>query len=174
MSSINLTKKELAELAGYTYRRLYDIDAGLPQDQKFFVKSETEKNKYSLSMFIQRWVAYNVGQEAHTDVSLEDARTIHEQVKTEKTQLEVARLRGELVDREEMHRVWATALNALVQNLLRLPSKISQQIFMLDNMDLVVGIIDKEIRDVLTSFSKEPLPEETEAEQEGTEKDGEE
>lgn len=52
------TKKELAQIAGYTYRRLYDIDLSLPQEKKLFVKGDG--GKYDLAVFVQRWVNYNV------------------------------------------------------------------------------------------------------------------
>ena len=49
MSGIYLTKKELATIAGYTYRRLHDIDMGLPDGKKLFVKGEG--GKYDLALF---------------------------------------------------------------------------------------------------------------------------
>lgn len=155
---IALTKKELASVAGYTYRRLYDIDAGLPDDKKLFIKSEG--GKYDLALFVQRWVDYNVSRDTGDDLSLEEAKAIHEQVKIEKTQLEVAKMRGELVDVAEVRRLWANVANTVVQNMMRLPSKIGQQVFMVEKMDVVIGIIDKEIRDCLVRIAETPLPNE--------------
>ncbi|MBR6224322.1 MAG: hypothetical protein IKR02_01210, partial [Firmicutes bacterium] len=57
----SMTKKELATIAGYTYRRLYDIDRDQPPDRKLFV--ESEGGKYDLAVFVQRWVEYNVQNE---------------------------------------------------------------------------------------------------------------
>lgn len=54
------TKKELAQIAGYTYRRLYDIDLSLPQEKKLFVKGDG--GKYDLAVFVQRWVNYKCGK----------------------------------------------------------------------------------------------------------------
>lgn len=170
--NITLTKKEIATLAGYSYRRLYDIDAGLPADKKLFIISEG--GKYDLALFIQRWVAYNVDREAGDDLSLDDARAIHEQVKIDKTRLEVARMRGELVDVNDVQRLWANVANTVVQNMIRLPSKIAQQVYMIDNMDLVMGIIDKEIRDVLTAIAETPLPDDARMEDAEEETDEEE
>ena len=158
---ISLTKKELATVAGYTYRRLYDIDAGLPKEKKLFIKGEG--GKYDLALFVQRWVEYNVSREATgDDISLEEAKAIHEQVKIEKTQLEVAKMRGELVDVNEVRRLWGSIANTVVQNLMRLPSKVGQQVYMVDNIELVNGIIEKEIRDCLTCIADTPLPGESE------------
>lgn len=154
--AIELTKKEIATAAGYSYHRLHEIDRDLPNDKKLFV--QTESGKYDLAMFIQRWVAYNVGKNTRTEMSLEDAKAIHEQVKIEKTQLQVDRMRGILVDVNDVRRLWGNVVNTVVQNMIRLPSKIAGQVFMVDNMDIVSGIIDKEIRDVLNIIADTPLP----------------
>lgn len=45
-----LTKKQLAEASGYSYRRLHDIDMELPEKEKLFVKSEG--GKYDLALFV--------------------------------------------------------------------------------------------------------------------------
>lgn len=155
---VTLTKKELATAAGYSYRRLYDIDAELPKGKKLFEKCED--GKYDLAAFVQRWVEYNLNRKQGEEISLEEAKTIHEQVKIEKAQLEVARMRGELVDVNEVRQLWGNVANTVVQNMIRLPGKIAQQVFLLDNMELVTGIIDKEIRDVLVDISETPLPNE--------------
>lgn len=157
-SGISLTKKELATISGYTYRRLFDIDAELPSDKKLFIK--TESGGFDLALFVRHWVDYNVNNTNTDDISLEAAKAVHEQVKIEKTQLEVAKMRGELVDINEVRRIWGNVANTVVQNMLRLPTKIAQQIYMLENIDLVIGIIDKEIRDGLENIANTPLPEE--------------
>lgn len=138
---MDLTKKEIAEAAGYSYRRLHDIDIDLPSGKKLFVP--TENGKYDLTAFIQHWVDYHVGKSASTDLSLEDAKAIHEQVKIEKTQLEVDRMRGALVDVNEVRRLWGTVANTVMQNMMRLPNKIAGQVYMLDSIELVSGIIEK-------------------------------
>ena len=61
MATIWLTKKELASISGYSYRRLHDIDAGLPANGKLFVAGEN--GKYDLALFVQRWVRYNIDAE---------------------------------------------------------------------------------------------------------------
>lgn len=153
---VELTKKELATIAGYTYRRLHDIDMGLPDGKKLFVKGEG--GKYDLAIFVQRWVQYNVDHEAGDDQSLDEAKTRHEIVKTRKTELEVARLEGRLVDVQDIRRLWGSVANTVMQNMLRLPSKIAPRLVMIKDAEIIAGIIDTEVRDVLTSISETPLP----------------
>lgn len=169
---IYLTKKELATIAGYTYRRLHDIDMGLPEDGKLFVKGEG--GKYDLALFVQRWVRYNVDNETGDDQTLDEVKARHEIVKTRKTELEVARLEGKLVDVYEIRRLWGGVANTVMQNMLRLPSKVSPRLVMMKDSEMIAGIIDQEIRDTLTLISETPLPVETAAEDTDDEEESEE
>lgn len=153
---IYLTKKELATVAGYTYRRLHDIDMGLPEDGKLFVKGEG--GKYDLALFVQRWVRYNVDNETGDDQTLDEVKARHEIVKTRKTELEVARLEGKLVDVYEIRRLWGGVANTVMQNMLRLPSKVSPRLVMMKDVEMIASIIDGEIRDTLMQISETPLP----------------
>lgn len=168
---IFLTKKELATIAGYTYRRLHDIDMSLPENGKLFVKGEG--GKYDLALFVQRWVKYNVDNETDTEQSLDDAKMRHELVKTRKTELEVAKLEGRLVDVYEIRRIWGGVANTIMQNMIRLPSKVAPRLIMVGNVDLISGILDEEIRTVLNGIADTPLPAEA-AEETSEEEDDEE
>lgn len=156
MSGIFLTKKELATIAGYTYRRLHDIDMGLPDGKKLFVKGEG--GKYDLALFVQRWVKYNVDNEAGDDQTLDEVKAKHEIVKTRKTELEVARLEGSLVDVNEIKKLWGGVANTAMQNMLRIPSKVSPLLVMMDDVEHIASILDNEIRATLTQISETPLP----------------
>ena len=163
MMSTEGTKKELASIAGYTYRRLYDIDMGLPENGKLFVKGEG--GKYDLAIFVQRWVKYNIDAETADEKTLDEVKAIHEKVKTRKTELEVAHLEGKLVDVQEVQKLWANVVHTATQNLLRLPSKIAPQITMMDNVETISAIIDAEVRSTLETLADTPLPEEADAQQ---------
>lgn len=156
MSGIYLTKKELATIAGYTYRRLHDIDMGLPDGKKLFVKGEG--GKYDLALFVQRWVKYNVDNEAGDDQTLDEVKAKHEIVKTRKTELEVARLEGSLVDVNEIKKLWGGVANTVMQNMLRIPSKVSPLLVMMKDVEHIASILDNEIRETLTQISETPLP----------------
>lgn len=156
MSGIYLTKKELATIAGYTYRRLHDIDMGLPDGKKLFVKGEG--GKYDLALFVQRWVKYNVDNEAGDDQTLDEVKAKHEIVKTRKTELEVAKLEGSLVDVNEIKKLWGGVANTVMQNMLRIPSKVSPLLVMMKDVEHIASILDNEIREMLTQISETPLP----------------
>lgn len=170
---VSMTKKELATIAGYTYRRLYDIDRDLPEGKKLFVSGEG--GKYDLSIFVQKWVEYNVATESSVSYDLDEVKAKHEVVKTQKTELEVARMRGQLIDVQDVRRLWGDIANTVTQNMLHLPSKLAPMLQMLDNVEVISSIINEEIRKTLIGISETPLPdyaaegkeEEDEGEEEG-------
>lgn len=153
---IGMTKKALADAAGYTYRRLYDIDAKLPDDEKLFVPCS--EGKYDLSLFIQRWLEYNLKQERGEEETLEDVKTRHERIKAEKSELEVKKMRGELLDAAEVVKLWGDIITGCKQNLLRLPSAIAPMVAGMENIEAIVGIMDAEIRRELEQIANTPLP----------------
>lgn len=169
-----MTKKELASIAGYTYRRLYDIDRDLPDGKKLFVKSED--GKYDLAIFVQKWVDYNVASEVSDDwQDLDLVKAKHEVVKTQKTELEVAKMRGQLIDVQDVRRLWGDIVNTVMQNMIHLPSKIAPMVLMMDNVEIVSNIIDEEIRKILTAIAETPLPDYAadETEEDEEDEDGE-
>lgn len=152
----SLTKKELATVAGYTYRRLHDIDMSLPEGKKLFVPSPD--GKYDLPTFVQHWVQYIVSREQSDADDLDAVKAKHEVVKTQKTALEVARLRGQLVDVQDMKRLWGDVANTVMHNFLHLPHKIAPLLKMMDSTEQIANIIDEEVRAILETIADTPLP----------------
>lgn len=168
----SMTKKQLAEVAGYSYRRLHDIDRDLPEGKKLFVQSEG--GKYDLAIFVQKWVEYNVASETCDNLDLDMVKAKHEVIKTQKTELEVARIRGQLIDVQDARKLWGDIANSVTQNLIHLPEKVAPMLQMLDNVEVISSIIDTEIRKVLEAIADTPLPDYAaekngESEEEGSE-----
>lgn len=153
---MELTKKELANIAGYSYRRLYDLDRDLPPEKKLFV--EGESGKYNLSTFVQRWVDYKVSTATDGIEDLDTVKARHETVKIEKTELEVARMRGALIDLQDVKKLWGDIANTVMQNMLHLPSKVAPMLRMMDNTEMIANTIDAEIRKALNDIANTPLP----------------
>lgn len=153
---ITLTKKQLADAAGYTSRRLRDIDNALPEGHKLF--EQAEDGKYSLSAFVRNWVEYNVNKDDTAGKTLEEVKAEHEVVKKRKTELEVQEMEGRLVDVNLVQRLWANVAHTIMQNMIRLPSKIAVQVQMMQSTDAISAIIDAEIRTVLNALAETPLP----------------
>lgn len=161
----SMTKKELANIAGYTYRRLYDIDRNLPEGKKLFV--ESEDGKYDLAIFVQKWVEYNIANETKgSPPDLDEIKAKHEAIKAEKTQLEVDKMRGQLIDVQDARRLWGDIANTVTQSLTHLPSKIAPMVHMMDNIEAIASVIDEEIRKILNEIADTPLPDYAAAERE--------
>lgn len=174
MMGISMTKKELAAIAGYTHRRLYDIDRDLPEGKKLFVKGEGEK--YDLAIFVQKWVEYNVARKtAGNSSDLDSMKARHEIIKAEKTQLEVDRMRGRLVDVQDVRLLWGNIANTVTKNLIHMPDKIAPMLLMVDSTEKIASVIDEEIRKILNEIADTPLPDYAEAEKKESEEgeDGE-
>jgi len=152
-----MTKKELADVVGYTYRRIYEIDAQLPNEAKLYVK--TEGNRYDLAIFVQRWVQYNINKEIGGDTSLEEVKALHEGVKMEKSKIELAKMRGDVVSIQDIHRIWGDIATTVMQHMIHLPSKVAPMVVMMDNVGAISSIIDREVRAALTMIAETPLPE---------------
>ena len=156
--AIYLTKKDLADAAGYSYRQLQNIDKVMPENKKLFRKGEG--GKYDLAFFVQQWVAYNLDQELGGDTDdLDAVKARHERIKTRKTKLEVRRMEGRLVDVQDVRRLWSDIANTVKQSLLHLPSTIAPMIQGMDNIEVINNIIYGEISNALTALADTPLPE---------------
>lgn len=157
MTHEGLTKKELSTLAGYSYRRLHDIDMSMPDSKKLFVR--LDNGKYDPAIFVQRWVKYNIDNSTNTDQTLDEVRASHELVKKRKTELQVAQMEGRLVDVMEIRCLWGNIISTAMNNLLRMPNAIAPQLVMQKNTELIASIIDTAVRDTLTQIADTPLPE---------------
>lgn len=155
---IALTKKQLASVAGYTYRRLHDIDMDLPGNKKLFVASEDDPKKFDLALFVQRWVAYNKDTAEEENEELSVVKAQHERVKKEKTELEVARMKGEYVEIAEVQRLWGNLATIVRGRFVNLARKVAPSLVMIDNPDRIEAIIDRDVRDALTMIANTPLP----------------
>lgn len=154
------TQKELAELIGYTPRRIRDINAALAEDKKFFVTCED--GKYDVKIFVKRWIDYVLYQALDGVSDLDAVKAEHEIVKKEKTEIEVAKMKGDLVDAQEVMRLWGSIANTVMQNMLHLPTKLAPMVIGLTNQNVIAEIMEKEIRIVLEAIADTPVEEESE------------
>lgn len=156
--AIALTKKELASVAGYTYRRLYDIDMDLPPNKKLFVPSVDEPKKFDLALFVQRWVEYNKDTGDEEIGELKVVKAQHELVKKEKTEIEVARMKGEFVEINEVARLWSNLAAIVRSRFVNLARKVAPSLVMMESPDAIEAIIDRDVRDALSMIANTPLP----------------
>lgn len=154
------TKQELAELTGITYRQLFNINKKLAEedaDKALFVQGEDPK-KCDLAMFVRRWVDYNVEKATVDTGDLDAVKAQHEAVKMRKTQLEVEKMEGAMVDVQDVRKLWGDLANTIMQGMIHLPSTLAPMVRGMENIEVINNVIDTEIRKVLESLSETPLP----------------
>lgn len=154
---IALTKRELANIAGYTYQRLHQINRDLPPEKQLFVQSGDGK-KYDLAMFVQRWVDYNTGRAETESEELSVVKARHEAIKMEKTGLEVARMKGEYVSIEVLAPIWTHIAATVAERFNSLPQKIAPSLVMIGDPEIIAEKIEREIRDAQSLLARMPLP----------------
>lgn len=154
-----LTKKELAALAGYSYRRLHDIDMELPKEAKLFIRSDDNDKKYDAAIFVQRWVAYNTRISEEESEELSTIKAKHEAVKMEKTKIEVARLKGEFVSINELAPIWSGIASQVNERFNALPAKLAPSLVMIGDPEIIEELIEREIKDAQRLMTSMPMPE---------------
>lgn len=157
-----LTKKELAALAGYSYRRLHDIDMELPKESKLFVRCDDNEKKYDAAIFVQRWVAYNTRVSEEESEELSTIKAKHEAVKMEKTKIEVARMKGEFVSITELAPIWSGIASQVNERFNALPAKLAPSLVMIGDPEIIEEMIEREIKDAQRLMTSMPLPEKNE------------
>ena len=154
--SVYLMQKELAELVGKTDRQIRNIDREQEEGRKLLVK--VDGGKFDAAVFVQRWVNLQADKITEGMENLDAVKARHEIVKTEKTTLEVQRMRGELIDVHDIRKAWGDVANTVMQAMIHLPSTLAPMVQGLDNVEVIGSIIDAEIRRVLNGIATTPLP----------------
>ena len=169
---MEMTQKELAQIAGYTSRRLLDINKTLRDEDKLFVKGEG--GKYDLAIFVQNWVKYKVSLEkSDTGGALNTVRAEHERIKMAKSEILLRKMAGGLVEAEAVRWLWADIAQGVQQKLLAIPSVVAPRLVMIDNVPRIEAVITREVLDVLTMIADTPLPAADDAYMDMTEEEGE-
>ena len=143
-----------------TYRQIFNINKKLVQEDEgkaLFVKGEDAK-KCDLAIFVQRWVDYNVERVSACADDLDAVKAAHESVKMRKTQLEVDRMEGSLVDVQDVRKIWGDIANTIMQGMIHLPSTLAPMVRGMENVEVITSVIDTEIRKVLEGLADTPLP----------------
>lgn len=153
-----MTKKALAALAGYSDEWLRRVNKELPEGKKLFVPAEG--GGYDPATFVQRWVEYNVESMAQDGAEdLDAVKAKHELIKMQKTQLQVQRMRGDLVDVADVKRLWGEIGNTISRRMLNIPARIAPEIAGMEDAGEIASMLDGAVREELEILSNSPVPE---------------
>lgn len=145
--------KELALLVKFSPRRLYQINEELEPDKKLFVREDG--TKADLATFVQRWVEYRESLvRGSAEMTLEEAKTRHELIKTEKTRFEVKRLQGEMVFASDVIALGKEIVGGVKNNLLHIPTTLAPVLCNMDDAEEIESVLTQAIREALEDMSR--------------------
>jgi phage terminase Nu1 subunit (DNA packaging protein) len=167
---LKLSKQELSELAGYTYRQLHNIDTTLRENGKAGLFPEKDADgKYDARDFVQNWVAYKVSAAENGSDDLEAVKARHEAVKMQKSEIQLALMKGEVVDARETVKLWADIATSVRTRLMNLPKQLAPKLVMIGDARIIEANLEESVREALALIADTPLPKELETDGEETE-----
>lgn len=155
---MDYTQAGLAELVGYSVRRLQQIDKSLSPNEKLFIAGKS--GKYDGRAFVENWVKYQIKQALpeESKLDLEQVRARHELLKMEKTNLAIRREKGELVETSDVKLLWSEIITAFRNGLLQIGSALSPRLAQMQDVKEIKGLIDQSIGARLREIVECQLP----------------
>lgn len=142
-----VSARELAEILDLTERRINQIVS----EKDIFPKGENGK-------FIVSQCVYNYYADKFFGDEIEKAliqeKTLHEKAKREKTELLLAKMKGEMHDAADVEKALTDMVITFRNKVLGIPSKVAPLLVGQKNIGKIRDIIDKEVREALTELSE--------------------
>ena len=156
---MEVNQKELAAIIGITPRRIRELR------QEGFFETIPGSKKYDLAKCVQEYIEYKIKAEVKTGKSLnkEEAQAKHENIKMEISILKLRRLKRELHEAKDVENFLSNMLINFKNKLLSIPSKVSVQIVGEQDINKIIGVLNKEVMETLEELS-EYNPDEIEGE----------
>ena len=148
---MGVKKQLLCEWAGYSPRRLREIDNALDAEHKLFVKDPD--GGWSEAAFVQRWVGYNLNSALEGINDLDQVKAAHEKVKMQKTQLQVAAMNDNLVPVADVRRVWTNIAAGIKSKLLMIPGTLAHQLVRKEDAGEIEDRLKLAIREALDELA---------------------
>ncbi len=157
-----VNKAKLAQILGISERSLSDWqkEDGFPIHQ--LPRRRGESQLYETSEVIRWWIA----RESGDDLNAEKTRLTREQA--DKTALENARLRAELVPVVLVERSWGKMIGAFRARVLGLPSKLATLLANETEHSGFLRVLRNGVHECLTELSRYELPQNSDGDTEGS------
>lgn len=140
---------EIAKLFGFSVRRLQQISKEIPLPQ-------AGHGKFELSSTIQAyitWIKAKSGEKG-TDGAIKDETLMLTRAKRQKAEIELQMMMGDLHKAEDVMAIVGEMVATVRSRLLDLPSKLAPQMIAQKEIELVRGVIQREIYTALQSLSE--------------------
>jgi len=156
---MKVSYNQLCEMTGFTYRTIKKrIDGIEPVGV-----TRTKANLWESTEVLPAIYAYNGtaggdNKKADSCLSVNDERARLAKAQADGQELKNAQLRRELIPVSETVNLWGRIITAAKRQLLALPDRLSQILETTTTVEERRAVIDREIRIVLESLSKDESP----------------
>lgn len=139
------------------------------------VVTRIKRGVYDLENSIQGYIHFKIieAKPKRQEITLEQVKTEHEQLKMRKTELTVKLLESKLHRSEDVEKIWNDMASAVKTRLLAISVKVSPELVGIEDRAEIQKIISREVADALNEIAEynpehytEPLPLEDEDEYE--------
>jgi len=152
---MDVNQKELAAILGVSDRRIRQLkdDFGLFQHGS---GSGNKIKKYCLEKCVPEYINYKLEAEAQggTNADKEKEQAEHEKIKKKISILKLRRLRGELHEAKDVEEFLTDMLVNFKNRLLSMPTKVAPLVQGEEDVNIIVGILEKEVFESLDELSE--------------------
>jgi len=150
-SEMVFNTKQLAEAFEMTPRRVQQL-----AEEGVFPKAG--RGKYLAIECIKNYTRSLQAKTGSGTVDLDYERALHERAKREKTELQLAVMKGEMHRSEDVEYVMNDMIAAFRSRILSLPAKVSPRLAGKKEIPVILEILTTEVRDALNELSEYSAP----------------
>ncbi|MED1947055.1 MULTISPECIES: hypothetical protein [Brevibacillus] len=137
------------------------------------ILQQISRGKYDLADNVQRYIKYVQHLSDNTDIDYNEEKALHERAKRKIAELDLAEKELSLIQVDEVVKIMERMVGLFKARCLTIPSKVSPLLQFETEMPVIVGILQKEIKEALqeladhyTNFAEKGTVEPTGAEHE--------
>lgn len=152
IESITVSSTIMGNLFSLTQRRIRQLaEEGIIE--------KASRGKYVLYPSIQKYIAYvktayESKDEPDRDIDYEDERALHERIKREIAEINLAKIKGEVHESKDVEAVMNNMLANFRARMIGVPAKVAPMLIARDNIAVIQSYIEKEILEALEELSE--------------------
>ncbi|MDX5091633.1 hypothetical protein SD939_10490 [Lactobacillus crispatus] len=117
------------------------------------VLEQISRGKYDLADSVQRYIKYAQHSSDKTDVIYNDEKALHERAKRKIAEMELAEKELSLIQMDEVVKILERMVGLFKARCLTIPSKVSPLLQYETELPVIVGILQKEVKEALQELS---------------------
>ncbi|RXZ84595.1 hypothetical protein EBB07_00845 [Paenibacillaceae bacterium] len=150
-SEMVLNATQLSEMLDLTTRRVQQL-----AEEGLFPK--VGRGKYLAIECVKNYINFLQSKTGDGDVNLDLERALHERVKRQKTEMQLAVMKGEMHRSEDVEYVMNDMIAAFRSRILSLPSKVAPRLIGKKEIPAILELLTTEVREALYELSEYSAP----------------